>query len=73
MQVILLEKVPNLGNLGEVVKVKDGFARNFLLPQGHAVEANDANRKWFISQKKKIDARVAQERESAVEAAGAEP
>jgi len=39
MQVILLEKVPNLGNLGEVVKVKDGYARNYLLPQGKATRA----------------------------------
>ncbi|MBM3353784.1 MAG: 50S ribosomal protein L9 [Betaproteobacteria bacterium] len=43
MQVILMEKVANLGNLGEVVKVKDGFARNFLLPQGKAKRATEAN------------------------------
>ena len=42
MQVILLEKVVNLGNLGDVVKVKDGYARNYLIPQGLAVAA-DAN------------------------------
>lgn len=43
MQVILMEKVANLGNLGDVVKVKDGFARNFLLPQGKAKRATEAN------------------------------
>ena len=43
MQVILLEKVANLGNLGDVVKVKDGYARNFLIPQGKAYEASRAN------------------------------
>ena len=47
MQVILLEKVINLGNLGDVVKVKDGFARNFLLPQGKAKRATEANLKAF--------------------------
>jgi large subunit ribosomal protein L9 len=47
MQVILLEKVANLGNLGDVVKVKDGFARNFLLPQGKAKRATEANLKAF--------------------------
>jgi len=43
MQVILLEKVANLGQLGEVVKVKDGYARNFLIPQGKAKRATEAN------------------------------
>jgi len=47
MQVILLEKVANLGNLGDVVKVKDGFARNFLIPQGKAKRATEANLKAF--------------------------
>ena len=47
MQVILLEKVANLGNLGEVVKVKDGFARNFLIPQGKAKRATETNLKAF--------------------------
>ena len=47
MQVILLEKVVNLGNLGDVVRVKDGFARNFLLPQGKAKRATEANLKAF--------------------------
>jgi large subunit ribosomal protein L9 len=47
MQVILMEKVVNLGGLGDVVKVKDGFARNFLIPQGKAKRATDANLKEF--------------------------
>src|SRR5258705_482336 len=47
MQVILMEKVGKLGNLGDVVKVKDGYARNFLIPQGKAKRATDANLKEF--------------------------
>ena len=47
MQVILMEKVANLGNLGDVVKVKDGYARNFLIPHGKAKRATDANLKEF--------------------------
>ena len=47
MQVILMEKVANLGNLGDVVKVKDGYARNFLIPQGKAKRATEENLKAF--------------------------
>jgi len=47
MQVILMEKVSNLGNLGDVVKVKDGYARNFLIPQGRARRATADNLKAF--------------------------
>ena len=47
MQIILMEKVANLGNLGDVVKVKDGYARNFLIPHGKAKRATDANLKEF--------------------------
>jgi large subunit ribosomal protein L9 len=47
MQVILMEKVANLGSLGDVVKVKDGFARNFLIPQGKAKRATQKNLKEF--------------------------
>ncbi len=47
MQVILMEQVVNLGALGDVVKVKDGFARNFLIPQGKAKRATSANLKEF--------------------------
>ncbi len=45
MQIILLEKITNVGNLGDVVKVKDGFARNFLIPQGKAKRATPENLK----------------------------
>ncbi len=47
MQVILMEKVANLGNLGDVVKVKDGFARNYLIPHGKAKRATEENLKAF--------------------------
>src|SRR6476619_1970487 len=47
MQIILMEKVVNLGGLGDVVKVKDGYARNFLIPQGKAKRATEANLKEF--------------------------
>ena len=47
MEVILLERIEKLGAIGDVVKVKNGFARNFLLPNGKALRANDANRKVF--------------------------
>ena len=47
MQVILMEKLANLGNLGDVVKVKDGYARNFLIPQGKAKRATEENLKAF--------------------------
>ena len=55
MQVILMEKLANLGNLGDVVKVKDGFARNFLLPQGKAKRATDANLKAFESRRAELE------------------
>ena len=55
MQVILLEKVTNLGNLGDVVKVKDGFARNFLLPQGKAKRATEANLKAFEARRAELE------------------
>ena len=57
MQVILLERVARLGQMGEVVKVRDGFARNFLLPQGKALRATDANMKSFEVQKAQLEAR----------------
>ncbi|WJH39537.1 50S ribosomal protein L9 [Aliirhizobium terrae] len=57
MQVILLERVPKLGQMGEVVKVRDGYARNFLLPQGKALRANDANKKRFDAERATLEAR----------------
>jgi large subunit ribosomal protein L9 len=55
MEVILLEKVRNLGNLGEQVKVKSGFARNYLIPYGKAVTANEANRGKFEAQRAELE------------------
>ena len=59
MQVILLEKVINLGNLGEIVKVKDGYARNFLIPQGHARRATDANKAEFEAKRAELEKHAA--------------
>ena len=55
MQVILLEKVQNLGNLGDVVKVKDGYARNFLIPQGKAKRATTANLADFEKRRAELE------------------
>ncbi len=57
MEVILLERVPRLGQMGDVVKVKDGFARNFLLPRGKALRANEANRQRFERERVQLEAR----------------
>jgi len=55
MQIILLEKVGNLGNLGDVVKVKDGFGRNFLIPQGKAKRATEANKAEFAARRVELE------------------
>jgi len=55
MQIILMEKVAKLGGLGDVVKVKDGYARNFLIPQGKAKRATDANRKIFEEKRAELE------------------
>jgi large subunit ribosomal protein L9 len=55
MEVILLERVEKLGAIGDVVKVKDGFARNFLLPNKKALRANDSNRKLFEANRSRIE------------------
>jgi large subunit ribosomal protein L9 len=57
MEVILLERISRLGQMGETVKVRDGFARNFLLPQGKALRANEANKKKFEGQRAQLEAR----------------
>lgn len=57
MEVILLERVAKLGQMGEVVRVKDGYARNFLLPKGKALRATDTNRKRFESMKVELETR----------------
>ncbi|MEO8204476.1 MAG: 50S ribosomal protein L9, partial [Betaproteobacteria bacterium] len=55
MQIILMEKVTNLGALGEVVKVKDGYARNFLIPQGKAKRATESNLKVFEEKRAELE------------------
>jgi large subunit ribosomal protein L9 len=55
MQIILLEKVVNLGNLGEIVKVKDGYARNFLIPHGQARRATAANKAEFEAKRIELE------------------
>ncbi len=57
MDVILLERVAKLGQMGEVVSVKDGYARNFLLPSGKALRANEANKAKFEADKAQLEAR----------------
>jgi large subunit ribosomal protein L9 len=57
MQVILLERIARLGQMGDVVRVKDGFARNFLLPRGKALRATDENRTRFEKMKSELEAR----------------
>ena len=65
MDVILLERVEKLGAIGDVVKVKDGFARNFLLPRKKALRANEANRKVFEANRERIEAENASRRTDA--------
>ncbi|HRH80643.1 MAG TPA: 50S ribosomal protein L9 [Thiobacillaceae bacterium] len=61
MEIILMEKVANLGNLGDVIKVKDGYARNFLIPQGMAKRATKANIAVFEERKAELE-RIAAEK-----------
>lgn len=61
MQVILMEKVANLGALGDVVKVKDGFARNFLIPQGKAKRATQENLKAFEARRVELESAQAEQ------------
>jgi len=69
MQVILLERVAKLGQMGDVVSVKDGYARNFLLPQEKALRASDANIKAFEAQKVQLEARNLETKKEAEAAA----
>ena len=69
MQVILMEKVVNLGGLGDVVKVKDGFARNFLIPQGKAKRATAANLKEFEGRRAELEKKANEQLTSAQERA----
>ena len=70
MQIILLERIEKLGAIGDVVTVKDGYARNFLLPNKKALRANDANRKVFEANRAKIEADNAERRTAAEGMAG---
>ena len=65
MEVILLERVAKLGQMGETVRVKDGFARNFLLPKGKALRATEANKERFGSMRQELEARNLEERSEA--------
>jgi large subunit ribosomal protein L9 len=65
MEVILLERVAKLGQIGETVKVKDGFARNFLLPNGKALRATEANKKKFEGMKAQIEAQNLERKQEA--------
>ena len=65
MQIILLERIEKLGTIGDVVTVKDGYARNFLLPQKKALRANDANRKVFDANRDRLEKENADKRATA--------
>jgi large subunit ribosomal protein L9 len=70
MDIILLERVEKLGAIGDVVTVKDGYARNFLLPNKKALRANEANRKVFEANRSKIESDNASRRDDAQQASG---
>jgi len=65
MDIILLERVENLGSIGDVVKVRDGYARNFLLPQKKALRANDSNRQVFEANRERLEQENAARRSEA--------
>jgi large subunit ribosomal protein L9 len=65
MDVILLERIEKLGAIGDVVKVKNGYARNFLLPNGKALRANESNRKVFEANRERIETQNAERRQAA--------
>ena len=70
MEIVLLERVAKLGQMGEVVRVRDGYARNFLLPQGKALRATEANLKRFETERAQLEARNLEAKKEA-EAVGA--
>ena len=72
MQVILMEKLPNVGDLGEVVKVKPGFARNFLIPQGKAKRATPENLKLLEGKRAELEKAAAERAATAQESPGAQ-
>ena len=61
MQVILLERVVNLGNLGDIVRVKDGYGRNYLIPQGKAKRATEANKAEFAVRRAELEKQQAEQ------------
>jgi len=65
MEIILLERIEKLGSIGDVVNVKDGYARNFLLPNKKALRANEANRKVFEANRERLEAENAARRDEA--------
>ena len=67
MQVILLERIRSLGQMGDVVSVKDGYARNFLLPQGKALRATEANAAVFESQRAQLETRNLEKKNEATD------
>lgn len=69
MQVILMDKVVNLGGLGDIVKVKDGYARNYLIPQGMAKRATEENKKVFEARRAELEKAQAEKLASAQEKA----
>ncbi len=69
MEIILLERVEKLGAIGDVVKVKDGFARNYLLPNKKALRANETNRKLFETNRARIEEENAGRRSEAEQSA----
>ena len=70
MEIILLERIEKLGSIGDVVRVRDGYARNFLLPQKKALRANDANRKVFEANRERLEQENAERRSEAEKAGG---
>lgn len=69
MEVILLERIARLGQMGDTVKVKDGFARNYLLPKGKALRANETNKKKFEGQRAQLEARNLERKSEAAQVA----
>ncbi|MEM8839494.1 MAG: 50S ribosomal protein L9, partial [Pseudomonadota bacterium] len=65
MEIILLERVQKLGQMGEIVRVKDGYARNYLLPKGKALRATEANKKRFENERVELEARNLERRNEA--------
>ncbi|QDG78050.1 50S ribosomal protein L9 [Labrenzia sp. PHM005] len=70
MQIILLERIAKLGQMGDTVKVRDGYARNFLLPQGKALRANKANLERFENERAQLEARNLERKSEAEAVAG---